>query len=332
MGDIDRVAGARPALRLGTRRSPLAMHQAALVRDAIALVDPQLDVELVEITSDGDVDPRELREINDRGIFAHALEQRLLAGEIDAAVHSSKDLALHDTAGLVLAAWLPREDPRDALVNAGCEHVSDLPHGATIATGSARRMAGLRTIRPDLVPSPIRGNVATRIQRAAERGDAGLVLAMAGLRRLGLVDAGEHDIRAIDVDQLVPEAGQGAVVVQTPAQVCARTGLDWTAIDHVATRRAVQLERALARRFGGGCERPVGVHAQLETGRIHVFFAASPDAAGTRAAHDVLGLELGTLVSVSAPRDVDEAAEWTAQRLAPTLAQLVGARLVEDAT
>ncbi|MCW2922075.1 MAG: Porphobilinogen deaminase [Thermoleophilia bacterium] len=321
----------RPPLRLGTRRSPLALHQAALVRDAIALVDPGLDVELVEITSDGDVDQRELREIHDRGIFAHALERRLLDGTIDAAVHSSKDLALDDTEGLVLAAWLPREDPRDALVNAGCE-LRDLPEGATIATGSARRMAGLRTVRADLVPSPIRGNVATRIQRARERGDAGLVLAMAGLRRLGLVDEGEHDIRAIAVDELVPEAGQGAVVVQTTTQVCPRTGLDWTAIDHVATRRSVQLERAIAKRFGGGCDRPVGVHAALEDGRIHVFFAPSPDEAGQRAAHDVLGLELGTLVSVSAPRDVDDAAAWTAQQLAPTLAQLVGATLVEVTT
>lgn len=320
----------RPALRLGTRRSPLALHQATLVRDALRLVDPELEVELVEIVSEGDTDPRELREIHDRGIFAHALERRLADGSIDAAVHSSKDLALDDTPGLVLAAWLPREDPRDALVNAGCE-LRDLPEGATIATGSARRMSGLRTVRGDLVPSPIRGNVATRIRRARERGDAGLVLAMAGLRRLGLVDAGEHDIRPIAVDELVPEAGQGAVVVQARTQVCERTGLDWSAIDHAATRRAVQLERAIAKRFGGGCDRPVGVHAQLEDGRIHVFFASSPDVVGTRAAHDVMGLELGTLVSVSAPRDVDDAAVWTAQRLAPQLAELVGADLVEAA-
>ncbi len=317
-------------LRLGTRRSPLARHQATLVRDAITRANPALAVELVEITSDGDVDPRELHEIHDRGIFAHALERQLLDGTIDAAVHSSKDLALDDTSGLVLAAWLPREDPRDALVGAGCA-LSDLPAGASIATGSARRMAGLRTLRADLQPRPIRGNVATRIQRAAERGDAALVLAMAGLRRLGLVDAGEHDIRAIPVDQLVPEAGQGAVVVQTTSQVCARTRFDWTAIDDAATRRGVQLERALARRFGGGCDRPVGVHVELEAGRIHAFFAPSPDDLGTRATHDVMGLELGTLVSVSAPRDVDDAAEWTAQRLAPTLAQLVGVQLVEVA-
>ncbi len=320
--------GERPTLRLGTRRSPLAMHQAMLVREAVQLADPALDVELVEITSDGDVDMRELREIHDRGIFAHALERRLLDGEIDAAVHSSKDLALDDTEGVVLAAWLPREDPRDALVNAGCE-VHELREGAVLATGSARRMAGLRTLRADLVPSPIRGNVATRIARAAERGDDGLVLAMAGLRRLGIADAGEHDVRAIPIEALVPEAGQGAVVVQAPAQVCARTGFDWSALDHVATRRAVQLERSIAKRFGGGCDRPVGVHAELDAGRVHVFFAASPDATGQRAAWDAPGLELGTLVSVTAPRDVDDAAVWTADRIAPALADLVGAQLVE---
>src|SRR5690606_34163697 len=121
--------------------------------------------------------------------------------------------------GLLLAAWLPREDPRDALVlpPAGTS-IADLPHGASIATGSARRMAALRTLRPDLVPTSIRGNVTTRIQRAIDRGDAACVLAMAGLTRLGLVSE-RSDISPIPVDQLVPEAGQGAVIVQTSTDV-----------------------------------------------------------------------------------------------------------------
>lgn len=313
----------RPPLRLGTRRSPLALAQAHLAREAIRAVDPTLAVELVELTSDGDRDPRDLREIGERGIFAHALERALAAGEIDAAVHSSKDLALEDTPGLVLAAWLPREDPRDALVGSEVE-LEDLPHGASLATGSARRMAGLRTLRSDLRPQPIRGNVQTRIDRARDRGDAGCVLAMAGLRRLGLADDPALQVRPIAVTQLVPEAGQGAVVLQARAHVCENTGFDFALIDHVATRRTVQLERALALQLGGGCEHPVGVHVELDAGRIHAFAAPSPDASGVRIVHDVVGLELGTLVSVSAAIDVDDAADWTAARLAPVLAAELG--------
>lgn len=323
-------AADRPALRLGTRRSPLALHQAELTRAAIQAVDPELAVEIVEIVSEGDTDPRELREINDRGIFAHALERQLRTGHIDIAVHSSKDLALEPADNLVLAAWLPRADPRDALVGAGCE-LADLPANASIATGSARRMAGLRTIRSDLRPVPIRGNVATRIRRAAERGDAALILAMAGLTRLGLLDGDELDARAIAVDVLVPEAGQGAVVVQAPARICARTSFDFGRIDHVATRRTVQLERELARLLGGGCERPVGVHAELDAGRLHVFYASSPDTAGTSVTIDLVGLELGTLVSVTAAQDVDDAAAWTARKLIDRVATAVGAQVVDAA-
>lgn len=306
------------ALRLGTRRSPLAMHQAHMVADAIRALDPTRAVELVEIVSDGDTDPRELRDIADRGIFAHALERALRDGAIDAAVHSSKDLALEAAADLQLVAWLERADPRDALVS---DHatLATLPPAARIATGSARRMAALRTVRADLVPAPIRGNVQGRIDRARDRGDAGCMLAMAGLSRLGITER----VHPIPVDEVVPEAGQGAVVVQARAARCARTGFDFAALDHVATRRTVQLERDLARLLGGGCERPVGIHVELDAGRVHAFASHSPDDTGIRIVHDVLGLELGTLLSVRAPADVDEAAAWTAARIAPTLAQLL---------
>ncbi len=319
----------RPPLRLGTRRSPLALHQAHMVRDALAQLQPELDVELVEITSDGDVDERDLREIGERGIFATALERQLRDGVIDAAVHSSKDLQLAPQAGLVLAAWLPRADPRDALVGAGCE-LHEMDAGAVVATGSARRGSMLRTLRADLRVEPIRGNVATRIERSRERGDAGLLLAMAGLERLAMT-GGELDVRPLAVDRFVPEAGQGAVVVQTRAHVCDRTGLDWARLDDAATRRTVQLERELARLLGGGCERPVGVHVELEAGRLHGFWAASPDEAGRVATVDLVGLELATLVSVRAPVDVDDAAAWTARQVAPNLALELDAPLVEVA-
>lgn len=316
-----------PALRLGTRRSPLALHQAHMVRDAIAAADPSIEVELVEIDSAGDLDSRELREIGERGIFASALERELRSGAIDAAVHSSKDLVLGPQDGLVLAAWLPRADPRDALVAAGCE-LDAIPAGATLATGSARRMSALRRLRPDLGAAPIRGNVTTRIERARERGDAGLVLAMAGLERLGIEGV---DIRTLPVDAFVPEAGQGAVVVQARAHACDSTGLAWSTIDDVATRRAVQLERELARLLGGGCERPVGVHAELGPGRLHASWAATIDEPAHVVTMDLVGLELATLLSVREALDVDDAASWTARQVAPALAADLGAPTVEVA-
>ncbi|MCW2922655.1 MAG: porphobilinogen deaminase [Thermoleophilia bacterium] len=307
-------------LRLGTRRSPLALHQANLVRDAVRAAAPDLEVELVEMTSDGDLDPRELREIGERGIFAHTLERALLAGSIDAAVHSSKDLALEETAGLELVAWLPREDPRDALVGAAFQ---ELVAGSTVATGSARRSAALHTAVRGVQVVPIRGNVQTRIERSLARGDTACMLAMAGLTRLGITEL-RDDVHPVPVEVVVPEAGQGAVVVQATAATCPRTGFGWHLVDHVATRRAVALERGLARRLGGGCEHPVGVHALLDAGRILAFAAPSPDEPGTIVAHDLLGLELATLLSTSSAADVEDAADHAAAKLAPVLAQRLG--------
>lgn len=321
---MNRAPGAetRAPLRLGTRRSPLALHQAALARDAIRAADPQLAVELVELVSDGDRDPRALRDIGRRGLFAHTLERALLAGEIDAAVHSSKDLPLDDTPGLVLAAWLQREDPRDALVGIETD-LGQLQQGAVIATSSARRSAALLTLRPDLRPSPVRGNVQRRIDRALERGDAACMLAMAGLVRLGITHE-RADVLPLAVAEVIPEAGQGAVVIQARAHVCAHTAFEFASVDHIATRRTVQLERSLARLLGGGCERPVGVHVELDEGRVHAFVSTASDVAGVRLCHELVGLELAPLISVGTARDIDDAAVWCADQLYPQLAAHLG--------
>jgi hydroxymethylbilane synthase len=269
------------------------------------------------MVSDGDRDTRELRDIGERGIFAHTLERALRSGEIDAAVHSSKDLALDDPDDLMLAAWLPRADPRDALVGTSLP-LSDLPEAATIATGSARRMSQLRTVRPDLRAAPIRGNVHTRIERAKQRGDVAAVLAMAGLERLGITHE-RADIVPLGVALFVPEAGQGAVVIQARAYNCDRTGFSFASIDTLSTRRAVQLERAIARGLGGGCEHPVGVHADLAAGSVWAFAAPNPDSAGRVAQLDLVGLELAPLVSVADPRDIDDAVASIAPKIIAAL-------------
>lgn len=322
------AGGARATLRLGTRRSPLALHQANLVRDAVLTADPQLEVELVELVSDGDRDERQLTQIAERGIFAARLERALSDGEIDAAVHSSKDLPLEPHATLVLAAWPDRADPRDALVGSALPF-GELPAGATLATGSARRMASLRTIRADFEPRPVRGNVRTRIERARERGDAGCVLAMAGLTRLGITADPDVTVQPFDVDELVPEAGQGAIVVQARTHVCDTTGFVWSRIDDVDVRRTVSLERELARLLGGGCSRPVGVHVELSAGRIRAFASTSPDLPGQRAVLDIVGLELAPLLSVSDATDIDDAAVWVAAKLAVQVGAALGLQPAE---
>lgn len=266
-------------LRLGTRHSPLAMAQALMVRSAIQHACPTLNIEIVEITSEGDVDMRPLADFPERGIFATALERELRAGTIDIAVHSCKDMQLEDVSDLVVCAVLEREDPRDALCNCEARSISELPANAVISTGSARRTSILRTMRSDLQPSNIRGNVGTRLARSAERGDDACMLACAGLIRLGRRD----DIAiALPVDVCVPDAAQGVVAIQVAAQSAWRTEIPWDAISDRDTAWAATVERRVARELGGGCEQPVGVHVtHRNDGWVcHVFRAPAAGEAG----------------------------------------------------
>ncbi len=236
-------------LRLGSRGSRLALTQAelaaGLLRDAI----PDLDVALVPITTAGDRDrSRPFGEIGERGVFVKEIEEALLAGRIDVAVHSAKDMTSTDTEGLVVGAYLRREDPRDALC--GAEGV--LP-GQRIGTASARRKAQLLALEPSLSVEPLRGNVDTRLRKRDERGLDAIVLAAAGLVRLGREEEIGH---RFDPEELVPEAGQGAVALQM------RVGEEGLAagVDDPETRRRVVAERACVSAIGAGCLAPVGAH------------------------------------------------------------------------
>lgn len=243
-------------VRIGTRSSPLALAQVQLVVAALQLARPEMRVEIVPLASPADSDPRPLHEIDQRGMFASHLEHELLAGRIDAAVHSAKDMSYDAVPGLSIAATLPREDARDALCGCAATTLADLPTGAVVATGSARRQAILRAVRPDISTREIRGNVATRLRVSRERGDDACMLARAGLVRLGL--AGEARIE-LPVTISVPDAGQGVVVVQTRA---ADTTLiaELAAIDDRDTSWDLIVERSIAEWLGGGCEHPIGVH------------------------------------------------------------------------
>ena len=249
-------------LRIGTRASRLALAQAGLVADALAAVGRPAAI--VPLSTLGDRDRRRsFAELGTRGVFAREIEQALLDGEVDVAVHSAKDLTDEEHEELAVAACLPRADARDAWCGPAGS-LEEIPSGARAGTGSLRRTAQLHALRPDLVVEPLRGNVDTRLRRRAERGLDAVVLAAAGLDRLGL--AAEIGFR-FDVADLVPETGQGIVAVQT------RRGREELVadLDHEPSHLALRAERACTRGLAGGCTVPVAAHAErLDDGRWRV--------------------------------------------------------------
>jgi hydroxymethylbilane synthase len=254
-------------LRVGTRGSRLALWQAEHVAARLRAAQPGLAVETVVITTKGDreVDTA-LSKVGDKGLFTRELEEALRDGRVDVAVHSLKDLPTELPADLVVGAVLEREDPRDALVGRASGGLAGLPRGARVGTSSLRRRAQLLEQRHDLRVVDLRGNVPTRLAKV-ERGDCdAAVLALAGLRRLGL----EAAVAAvIEPRELLPAVGQGAIAVQS------RTGdrrvAPWlAALDHAPTRLATFAERAFLARLEGGCQVPIGALATLAEGRLRL--------------------------------------------------------------
>jgi hydroxymethylbilane synthase len=245
-------------IRLGTRRSRLATAQARIVADRLERA------ELVPISTEGDRDTaRRFDEIGSgRGVFTRDIEHALLRGEVDAAVHSAKDLTGEMPAGLAIGAILERGDPRDAVCGP-FGSLAEIPAGARVGTSSARRAGLLAELRPDILVVPLRGNVDTRLAKL-DAGDAdAIVLAAVGLQRLGL---GERIGFVLDPAQFVPEAGQGAIAVQV------RAGEEHivAALDHGPTRAAVEAERDCVRKLGGGCTAAVAAHAWHEGGELRL--------------------------------------------------------------
>ncbi len=249
---------AHQALRLGTRRSRLAIAQSTWVAERISAATG-LAVELVEITTEGDVNRAHLTQIGGTGVFVSALRDALLAGEIDLAVHSLKDLPTADPDGLALAAVPVREDPRDVLCARDGLSLSELPSGSVIGTGSPRRAAQLHALGFGLDVRPIRGNVDTRLGLVADGKVDGVVLARAGLARLGRL---EVVTEVIDPQLMLPAPGQGALAVETRADSPHVAALA-TALDHDETRAAVLAERTLLATLEAGCTAPVGAYAEV---------------------------------------------------------------------
>lgn len=245
-------------IRIGTRGSQLALTQARWVQLRLQQLHPQLTVELTTIKTAGDrfVD-QPLSTLGGKGVFVKEIEDALLAGRIDCAVHSMKDVPSELAPGLVVAAIPAREDPRDVLITRAGNGLRDLPSAARLGTSSLRRMALLRSMRPDLTVQTLRGNVDTRLRKL----DAGeldaIVLAAAGLRRLAI-----HRENATFFDPLdfVPAIGQGALAIESRGDATAAL---LSALDHRETHIAVTAERAFLARVGGSCRTPLAAHATL---------------------------------------------------------------------
>ena len=234
-------------VRIGSRGSRLALTQAGLAADRLRR--PGLEIALVPITTAGDRDrTKPFGEIGARGVFVKELEEALLERRVDVAVHSAKDMTSTDTDGLAVGAYLEREDPRDALCGA-----AELRPGMRIGTASVRRRAQLFALERDLSIEPLRGNIDTRLRKRGERGLDAIVLAACGLDRLGL---SEEIGRRFEPDELLPEAGQGALALQV------RAGEEDLVrpVDHGETRRRVEAERRCLAAVGGGCLAPVAAH------------------------------------------------------------------------
>lgn len=282
-------------IRLGTRGSRLALAQAYSVRDQLIGQYPGLEVEIVTIRTSGDRGERDRL-----GAFVRDIQEELLAGKVDVALHCLKDLPTEPIHGLTFAAYLEREDPRDTFISTGVA-LAGLPSGAVVGTGSLRRTSQLAAGRSDLTFRPLVGNVDTRMRKVIEAEYDGIVLAVAGLKRLGiLAPDGEGllseefrtlKVRALSPEQMLPAPGQAVLVLE----VREGEGDPVAFLDHSDTRQCSHAERAFLRTFGGGCSVPVAALAEVKKEELHLTgLVASPD--GTRV---LQGVDTGPLAEAS---------------------------------
>lgn len=262
-------------LRIATRKSALALWQAEHVRQGLQLHHPGLQVELVTMTTRGDqILDAPLAKVGGKGLFVKELEQAMLEGRADIAVHSMKDVPVELPAGLELAVVLEREDPRDAFVSNSYASLEELPPGARVGTSSLRRQCQLRAVRPDLALHDLRGNVNTRLDKL-DRGDYdAIVLACAGLKRLGFSARIRQELGP---EIILPAIGQGAIGIECRGDDAAVKALI-APLAHARTSDRLRAERAFNRRLNGGCQVPIAGYAELDHGVIVLRgLVGSPD-------------------------------------------------------
>jgi len=272
-------------IRIATRKSPLALWQAEHVAALLRQAHPGLAVELVPMVTEGDrILDRALAEVGGKGLFIKELEVAMFEGRADLAVHSMKDVPAELPDGMVLAAVLERADPRDAFVSNRFAALDALPLGAKVGTSSLRRQCQLRHARPDLEILQLRGNVDTRLRKLDEGHYDAIILAAAGLKRLGL---DQRIASLVPAESSLPAVGQGVIGIEcrgADASTCRLVG----ALEHATTRTCLEAERAFAARLEGSCQSPVAGFAELESGRLRVRgLVGAPD--GTQVFADEVG-------------------------------------------
>lgn len=281
-------------LKIGTRGSPLALVQAETVAARLRADTADLATDIVVIKTTGDhVLDRPLSEIGGKGLFTKEIEEALFDGRIDLAVHSFKDVATVLPDGLVIAAVLPREDPRDALIAGAVTRIAELPEGAVVGSASLRRRAQLLALRPDLQVVNLRGSVQTRLAKVESGTIHATLLAMAGLNRLGRPDAASAPIAA---EEILPAVAQGAIAIEVRADDAVTRPLV-AALDDSATATAVAAERAFLRALDGSCRTPIAAHATLSGDRLRLRgLLAEPDGGRLwRAERDGLAVDAAAL-------------------------------------
>jgi len=260
-------------LRIGSRGSQLALWQANHIAALLAEQGHQVEVERIKTTGDKILDVA-LAQVGTKGMFTKEIEEALAEGRVDLAVHSLKDLPTELSAGFEIAAITARENPRDVFCSRLYPTIADLPERARIGTSSLRRQAQLRALRPDLEILPLRGNVDTRLRKLAEGGYDAIILAAAGLNRLGTTELVRQ---VIPPEIMCPAAGQGALGIETRAGD-ATTRQHLAFLDNPDARAATTCERALLGKLGGGCQVPIGAAAEIRDQRLHLeAILARPD-------------------------------------------------------
>jgi hydroxymethylbilane synthase len=302
-------------LVIASRGSQLALWQAHWVQSQLAALGRESRIEIIKTTGDKITDVP-LAKVGTKGLFTKEIEEALLDGRADLAVHSLKDLPTELPDGLILAAVPPREDPRDAVVG---KRLADLPAGARVGTSSLRRSAQLRKIRPDLAIESVRGNLDTRLRKLDEGQFDAILLAAAGLKRLGWAN---RISEVLETSVMCSAVGQGALAIETRPEGPGREAA--ALLDDAQTHTAVTAERAVLRTLGGGCQVPIGAHATVSGHRIHLTaIVASPDGTelirsaseGRTSEADALGRATGEeLLSRGARRILEAVA---AQALSP---------------
>ena len=313
-------------LRIGTRRSRLALAQSGMMQRAIgrALNVPEAEIEtaipLVEIVTTGDrIQDRRLLELGGKALFTKEIEEALLDGRVDLAVHSMKDVPADQPHGLCIAAVPEREDARDAFVSTRFETFDDLPAGARIGTASLRRQAQALALRPDLKIEMLRGNIDTRLRRAAEGDFDAILLAVSGMTRLGVT---EHIREHLSLDAFLPAPGQGALAIQT--RVADRDAPWVAALNHAETALAVAAERGAMSALEGSCRTAIGAHGTLAEGHMRLTVEMlSPDGSAR-------WRRSGELFDASA-EDAEQAARLLGEQLGAEVKAMAGDQEVDPA-